>query len=50
MKVTENDLSKFEGLAMVEGLTVGTCIQAYIHQEELSIQSVRILDACCCEF
>ncbi|MDP6628986.1 MAG: hypothetical protein QF418_05000 [Candidatus Marinimicrobia bacterium] len=50
MKVSENDLSKYEGLAQISGVTVGTCIQAYIYNEELSLQSVTVLDACCCEF
>lgn len=49
MKVTENDLSKYEGLAQMDGVTVGTCIKAYIYNEELPLKSVTILDACCCE-
>ncbi len=50
IKVSENDLSKYEGLAQISGVTVDTCIQAYIYNEELSLQSVTVLDACCCEF
>ncbi len=49
MKVTENDLSKYEGLAQIDGVTVGTCIKAFIYNEELPLNSVTILDACCCE-
>ena len=47
--VNQNDLIKYEGLAKIEGISVGTCIQANILQEDLIVSSVTILDACCCE-
>jgi hypothetical protein len=40
---------KYEGLAKIEGINVGTCIQANIFQEELILNSIKILDECCCE-
>ena len=49
MKVNEIDLTKYEGLAQLDGVELGTCIQAYIYQEELVISSVKVLDECCCE-
>ena len=49
MKVNEMDLTKYEGLAQLNGVGLGTCIQAYIYQEELVISSVKVLDECCCE-
>ena len=49
MKVNETDLTKYEGLAQLNGVRFGTCIQAYIYQEELVISSVKVLDECCCE-
>ena len=49
IKVSQNDLIKYEGLAKIEGISVGTCIQANILQEDLIVSSVTILDACCCE-
>lgn len=49
MKVNETDLTKYEGLAQLNGVSLGTCIQAYIYQQELVISSVKVLDECCCE-
>ena len=49
MKVNETDLTKYEGLAQLNGVGFGTCIQAYIYQQELIISSVKVLDECCCE-
>lgn len=50
MKVTASDLAKYEGLAKLEGVDVGVCIRAYILDEELNVNSVTIIDDCCCEF
>jgi hypothetical protein len=49
IKVSQNDLMKYEGLVKIEGIGVGTCIQANIFQEELILNSIKILDECCCE-
>tara|TARA_B100001559_G_C16260619_1_gene511308 strand:- start:280 stop:537 length:258 start_codon:yes stop_codon:yes gene_type:complete len=49
MKVTASDLTKYEGLAQITGIDVGTCIQAYLRDESLFLNSVQILDQCCCE-
>ena len=49
MKITPNDLTRYQGLANVSGVNIGTCIQAYIYEEELFINSIIILDECCCE-
>ena len=49
MKVTANDLTKYQGLAQFDNIDVGTCIQAYIREEQLFLESIRILDKCCCE-
>jgi len=50
MKVTASDLTKYQGLAQFENIDVGMCIQAYIREEQLFLDSIRILDKCCCEF
>ena len=50
MKVTASDLTKYQGLAQFENIDVGMCIQAYIREEQLFLDSIRILDRCCCEF
>ncbi len=50
MEVTANDLAKHEGLAALDGIDVGACIRAYILEEELNINTVSIVDDCCCEF
>ena len=50
MKVNEQDLSRYEGLAQIKGVTVGSCIQAYIFNEDLFLNTVIVLDACCCEY
>tara|TARA_B110000495_G_C22830560_1_gene484615 strand:+ start:131 stop:400 length:270 start_codon:yes stop_codon:yes gene_type:complete len=49
IKVSQNDLIKYEGLAKINGISVGTCIQGNIFQEDLILSSVTILDECCCE-
>ena len=49
IKVNQNDLIKYEGLATINGISVGTCIQGKIFQEEIILSSVKILDECCCE-
>ena len=49
LKVSQNDLIKYEGLAIINGIDIGTCIQGKIFQEELNLSSVKILDDCCCE-
>lgn len=49
IKVSQNDLIKYEGLATLNGISVGTCIQGIIFQEEITLTSVKILDECCCE-
>ena len=49
LKVSQNDLIKYEGLAKINGIDIGTCIQGKIFQEELNLSSVKILDDCCCE-
>ena len=49
MKITAGDLTKYEGLAQIKGIDVGTCIQAYLQEENLFLNSVQILDQCCCE-
>ena len=49
MKITARDLTKYEGLAQIKGIDVGTCIQAYLRDESLFLNSVQILDQCCCE-
>jgi len=48
-KVSQNDLMKFEGLAKIDGIDIGTCIQGNIYQDDLILSSVIILDDCCCE-
>ncbi|MDP6339059.1 MAG: hypothetical protein QF842_01875 [Candidatus Marinimicrobia bacterium] len=50
MKVTASDLVKYEGLANLKGVDVGVCIRAFILEEELSVNSVTVVDDCCCEF
>ena len=50
MKVTASDLAKYEGLAALDGIDVGACIRAYILEEELNVNTVSIVDDCCCEF
>ena len=50
IKVSQNDLIKYEGLATINGISVGTCIQGNIFQEEIILNSIKILDECCCEF
>tara|TARA_B100001175_G_scaffold146338_1_gene124128 strand:+ start:883 stop:1152 length:270 start_codon:yes stop_codon:yes gene_type:complete len=49
IKVSQNDLIKYEGLATINGISVGTCIQGIIFQEEITLTSIKILDECCCE-
>ena len=49
IKVSQNDLIKYEGLVKINGISVGTCIQGNIFQEDLILSSVTILDECCCE-
>ena len=49
MKVSASDLARYEGLASVNDVNVGTCIKAYIYEEELFINSIIVLDECCCE-
>jgi|TARA_B100001079_G_C16318795_1_gene473668 hypothetical protein len=49
MKVSASDLARYEGLASVNDVDVGTCIKAYIYEEELFINSIMVLDECCCE-
>ena len=49
MKITAGDLTKYEGLAQIKGIDVGTCIQAYLQEENLFLNSDQILDQCCCE-
>ena len=46
---SQNDLMKFEGLAKIDGIDIGTCIQGNIYQDDLILSSVIILDDCCCE-
>jgi hypothetical protein len=43
-------LAKYEGLAALESIDVGACIRAYILEEELNVNTVSIVDDCCCEF
>ena len=50
MKVTASDLAKYEGLVALDGIDVGACIRAYILEEELNVNTVSIVDDCCCEF
>jgi len=50
MKVTASDLAKYEGLAALDDIDVGACIRAYILEEELNVNTVSIVDDCCCEF
>ncbi len=49
MAVTANDLTKYEGLAQLQGIDVGVCIRAHILEQELNINSVTIVDDCCCQ-
>jgi hypothetical protein len=49
IKVSQNDLIKYEGLAKINGISIGTCIQGNIFQEDLILSSIKILDECCCE-
>ena len=49
MKVSASDLARYEGLSSVNDVDVGTCIKAYIYEEELSINSIMVLDECRCE-
>jgi hypothetical protein len=49
LKVSQNDLMKYEGLAKIDGINIGTCIQGNIYQQDLILSSVKILDDCCCE-
>jgi hypothetical protein len=50
MKVTASDLAKYEGLVALDGIDVGVCIRSYILEEELNVNTVSIVDDCCCEF
>ena len=47
MEVTANDLTKYEGLAQLKD--VGVCIRAHILEQELNVNSVTIIDDCCCQ-
>ena len=49
MEVTANDLTKYEGLAQLKGVDVGVCIRAHILEQELNVNSVTIIDDCCCQ-
>ena len=49
MEVTANDLTKYEGLAQLKGVDVGVCIRAHILEQELNVNSVTIVDDCCCQ-
>ena len=49
MEVTANDLTKYEGLVQLQGVDVGVCIRAHILEQELNINSVTIVDDCCCQ-
>ena len=49
MDVTANDLTKYEGLAQLQGIDVGVCIRAHILEQELNVNSVTIIDDCCCQ-
>ena len=50
MKVTASDLAKYEGLVALVGIDVGACNRAYILEEELNVNTVPIVDDCCCVF
>ena len=50
MKVTASDLVKYEGLANLKGVDVGVCIRAFYPGRRLSVNSVTVVDDCCCEF
>ena len=49
MEVTASDLTRYEGLAQLKGVDVGVCLRAYILEEELNVNSVTIVDDCCCQ-
>jgi len=49
IKVSENNLMQYEGLAQLKGIDMGTCIQASINQNVMTLGSVKILNECCCE-
>ncbi len=49
MEVTADDLAQYEGLALLEGVDVGVCIRVKISGEEINLQTVEVVDECCCE-
>lgn len=49
MKVTADDLAKNEGLALLKGVDVGVCIRVKLSGDELDLNTVKVVDECCCK-
>lgn len=48
-RVTTDDLAKNDGLALIEDVDAGACIRAKLTGENLDLNTVTVVDDCCCE-
>ncbi len=47
--VTTDDLAQIDGLAQIEGVDAGVCIQAKLTGQEMDVNTVTVVDDCCCQ-
>ncbi|MEE8335922.1 MAG: hypothetical protein V3S48_05750 [Candidatus Neomarinimicrobiota bacterium] len=46
--ITTEDLAQNEGLALLEGVNAGVCVRAKLTGAELDLESIEVVDDCCC--
>jgi hypothetical protein len=47
--VTTDDLAQIDGLALIEGVDAGVCIRAKLTGQEMDVNTVKVVDDCCCQ-
>ncbi|MEE8437605.1 MAG: hypothetical protein V3S22_04625 [Candidatus Neomarinimicrobiota bacterium] len=46
--ITTSDLAQNEGLALLEGVNAGVCVRAKLSGQEFDLDTVEVVDDCCC--